>query len=302
MSELRFDGRAVVVTGAGAGLGRHYALLLAARGAGVVIADYGVSLQGDGTSSAPAEAVAAEITAAGGAAVACYASVSDPTGATSMVEAALDTFGRLDAVVNNAGIVDHAWMDELDEEQVRRLLDNHAIGTFLVTKAAWPHLVGSDAGRVVNTVSESMLGNTPKAISYAAAKGAVFGLTRGMALDGRRHGVHVNAVAPRGITRAHDPKVMASVFEQPEESFAGEFFTAMRPELVAPVVAYLAHQTCTLDGEVLVAGAGQVRRLVVGETAGIVVPELTPEDVAGQLDAILDPTVTEPMPVGFSAR
>lgn len=301
MSEVRFDGRAVVVTGAGTGLGRHYALLLAARGAGVVIADFGVSLQGAGTSSGPAESVAAEITAIGGAAVACYASVSEPAGATSMVEAALDTFGRLDAVVNNAGIVDHAWMDDLDEEQVRRLLDNHAIGTFLVTKAAWPHLVASDAGRVVNTVSESMLGNTPKAISYAAAKGAVFGLTRAMALDGRRHGVHVNAVAPRGTTRAHAPEILASVFEQPADSFAREFFTAMRPELVAPVVAYLAHQSCTLDGEVLVAGAGQVRRLVVGETQGIVVPELTPEDVAMQLDAILDSTGTEPMPVGFTA-
>ena len=302
MSELRFDGRAVVVTGGGAGLGRHYALLLAARGAGVVIADYGVSLEGEGTSSEPAESVAAEINAAGGAAVACYASVSNAAGAATMVEAALDSFGRLDAVVNNAGIVDHAWMDELDEAQVRRLLDNHAIGTFLVTKAAWPHLVASDAGRVVNTVSESMLGNTPKAISYAAAKGAVFGLTRGMALDGRRHGVHVNAVAPRGTTRAHDRKVLAAVFEQPEESFAAEFFTAMRPELVAPVVAYLAHSRCVLDGEVLVAGSGQVRRLVVAETAGIVVPELTPEAVAGQLNAILDTTDTEPMPVGFNAH
>jgi NAD(P)-dependent dehydrogenase (short-subunit alcohol dehydrogenase family) len=300
--QLRFDDRAVVVTGGGAGLGRQYALLLAARGASVVVADYGVSLQGEGTSSAPAESVAAEIAAAGGAAVACYASVSDPVGATSMVEAALDTFGRLDAVVNNAGIVDHAWMDALDEDQVRRLLDNHAIGTFLVTKAAWPHLVASGAGRVVNTVSESMLGTTPKAISYAAAKGAVFGLTRGMALDGQRHGVRVNAVAPRGTTRAHDPKVLASVFEQPEASFAEEFFSAMRPELVAPVVAYLAHDRCRLDGEVLVAGAGQVRRLVVGESAGIVVPELTPEDVAGQLAAILDVSVTEPMPVGYSAR
>jgi NAD(P)-dependent dehydrogenase (short-subunit alcohol dehydrogenase family) len=302
VSELRFDGRAVVITGGGAGLGRHYALLLAARGAGVVIADYGVSLEGEGSSSVPAESVAAEINAAGGAAVACYASVSEPAGATSMVEAALDTFGRLDAVVNNAGIVDHAWMDELDEAQVRRLLDNHAIGTFLVTKAAWPHLVASDAGRVVNTVSESMLGNTPKAISYAAAKGAVFGLTRGMALDGRRHGVHVNAVAPRGTTRAHDPNILAAVFEQPEEAFAPGFFTAMRPELVAPVVAYLAHQSCALEGEVLVAGAGQVRRLVVAETAGIVVPELTPEDVAGQLDAILDTTDAEPTPVGYTAR
>jgi NAD(P)-dependent dehydrogenase (short-subunit alcohol dehydrogenase family) len=302
VSELRFDGRAVVVTGGGGGLGRHYALLLAARGAGVVIADYGVSLEGEGTSSEPAESVAAEINAAGGAAVACYASVSNAAGAATMVEAALDSFGRLDAVVNNAGIVDHAWMDELDEAQVRRLLDNHAIGTFLVTKAAWPHLVASDAGRVVNTVSESMLGNTPKAISYAAAKGAVFGLTRGMALDGRRHGVHVNAVAPRGTTRAHDRKVLAAVFEQPEESFAAEFFIAMRPELVAPVVAYLAHPRCVLDGEVLVAGSGQVRRLVVAETAGIVVPELTPEAVAGQLDAIFDTTDTEPMPVGFNAR
>jgi hypothetical protein len=112
----------------------------------------------------------------------------------------------------------------------------------------------------------------------------------------------VNAVVPRGTTRAHDPKVLASVFEQPEESFAEEFFGAMRPELVAPVVTYLAHEACNLDGEVLVAGAGQVRRMVVGETPGIVVPELTPEEVVGQLEAILDSSVTEPMPVGYSAR
>ena len=218
-----------------------------------------------------------------------------------MVEAALDTFGRLDAVVNNAGIVDHAWMDELDEAQVRRLLDNHAIGTFLVTKAAWPHLVASDPGRVVNTVSESMLGNTPKAISYAAAKGAVFGLTRGMALDGRRHGVHVE----HGHAARHRARTTRRSWRRcstsPRSRSPASSSPRCAPSWWRRSSPTWPTESCTLDGEVLVAGAGQVRRLVVGDTVGIVVPELTPEDVATQLDAILDPTVTEPMPVGYSA-
>jgi NAD(P)-dependent dehydrogenase (short-subunit alcohol dehydrogenase family) len=298
VEQLRFDGRVAVVTGAGRGLGRHHALLLAERGAKVVIADYGVSLQGAGSSSAPADEVADEIRAAGGEAVAVFASVSDPAGAAAMVQAAVDTWGHLDVVVNNAGIVDHAWMDELTQEQLMRLLENHALGHFLVTKAAWPHLLASGAGRVVNTISESMLGQVPKSISYATAKGAVFGFTRGVALDGMRHGIRVNAVAPRGITRAHDPELLASVMEMPKEAFKAEFFASMAPELVSPAVVYLAHESCTLDGEVLVAGAGQVRRLVVSETAGIERADLTPEDVAAEIDVICDPTGGHEMPAG----
>ena len=261
-----------------------------------------MSLEGEGTSAAPAEAVAAEITAAGGAAVACYASVSDPIGATSMVEAALDTYGRLDAVVNNAGIVDHAWMDALRRgpgaSTARQPRHRHV-----------PRDQGGMAtprclrcGRVVNTVSESMLGNTPKAISYAAAKGAVFGLRPAAWRSTACATVCGERGRPAWHRRARRPQGPGVGVRAARRVFAEEFFSAMRPELVAPVVAYLAHEICSLDGEVLVAGAGQVRRLVVGESAGIVVPELTPEDVAGQLDAILDSTVTEPMPVGYSAR
>jgi NAD(P)-dependent dehydrogenase (short-subunit alcohol dehydrogenase family) len=263
-----------------------------------VIGDYGVSLGGDGSSSKPAEAVVEEIEAAGGDAMACFASVSEPEGAAAMVQTAIDAYGRLDAVVNNAGIVRNTWMEDLTDEELGALLDNHARGTFLVTKAAWPHLLASDAGRVVNTISESMLGQVPKSISYATAKGALFGFTRSLALDGMRHGVHVNAIAPRGITRAHDPAVMSAVMDLPAEAFEAEFFTAMKPELVSPAVVYLAHESCTLDGRVLVAGAGQVKELAMVETQGIYEPDLTLEDVAAGIGTILDRDGAEVMEVG----
>jgi hypothetical protein len=290
MERLRFDGRVALVTGAGRGLGRHHALLLAERGAKVVVDDYGVNMQGAKPSTAPAEEVADEIRAAGGEAIAVFASVSDPDGAAAMVHAAVDTWGRLDIVVNNAGIFGHAWMDELTQEQLMRLVENHALGTFLVTKAAWPHLVASDAGRVVNTISESMLGQVPKSISYATAKGAVFGFTRCAALDGMRQGIRVNALAPRGLTRANSPESMSVGTDQPIERFQTDFFKAMAPALVSPAVAYLAHESCSLNGETLVAGAGQVRRMVVTETAGIERANLTIEDVATNIDAICDPS------------
>jgi NAD(P)-dependent dehydrogenase (short-subunit alcohol dehydrogenase family) len=285
---MRFDGRVALVTGAGRGLGRHHALLLAQRGARVVVADYGVDMRGGRPSSAPAEAVAGEIRAAGGEAVAVFASVSDPDGAAAMVQAALDTWGRLDIVVNNAGIFGQAWMDDLTQEQLVRLFENHALGTFLVTKAAWRHLVASGTGRVVNTISESMLGQVPRSISYATAKGAVFGFTRCVALDGLRHGIGVNAIAPRGLTRANSPESMSAGTGLPAERFQSDFFKAMAPHLVSPAVAYLAHESCSLHGEVLVVGSGQVRRMVVTETAGIERANLTPEDVAADIDLICD--------------
>jgi NAD(P)-dependent dehydrogenase (short-subunit alcohol dehydrogenase family) len=297
--QLRFDDRVVLVTGGGQGLGRCHALLLAARGAKVVIGDYGVSLGGDGSSSKPADAVVEEIRAAGGAAAACFASVNEPEGAAAMVQTAIDAFGKLDAVVNNAGIVRNTWMEDLTDDEFRALFDNHTRGTFLVTKAAWPHLVASDAGRVVNTISESMLGQVPKSISYATAKGGLFGFTRSLALDGMRHGVRVNAIAPRGITRAHDPAVLSAVMDRPPEDFQAEFFSAMKPELVSPAVVYLAHESCTLDGRVLVAGAGQVKELVVVETQGIYEADLTLEHVAAGIDTIIDREGAEPMDVGI---
>ena len=197
MSELRFDGRSVIVTGGGRGFGREHSLLLASRGAKVVVADYGVELDGSGSSPEPAERVVKEIESAGGEAVACFASVAEEAGAAQIVQTALDAFGHLDVVVNNAGICDHYWFDDLTAENFRRLTDHHFLGTVYVCQAAWPHLQKVDHPCIVNTSSEAILGNVPKAVAYSAAKGAVFAFTRALALDGRRLGIRVNAIAPR---------------------------------------------------------------------------------------------------------
>ena len=161
MTELRFDDRVVVVSGAGHGIGRSHALLLAAKGAHVVVADYGVGIDGTGSSRAPADAVVQEIEDNGGEAVACFASVADERGAEFIVATAIEAFGRLDAVINNAGIHDPGLFEILSPNQFRRMIDVHYFGTLLVTRAAWPHFVKAGYGRVVNTVSEAMLGGYP---------------------------------------------------------------------------------------------------------------------------------------------
>ncbi len=289
VKELRFDGRTAIVTGAGRGVGRAHALLLASRGAHVVVADFGGELDGTGSSSKPSEQVVEEIRAAGGTAVSCCASVATEAGAASIISAAIDTFGGLDAVINNAGISDPNSFEDLPLEQFHRMMEVHYMGTVNVTKAAWPHLCAKKYGRIVNTCSEAAFGMVPKNTSYGGAKGGVFGFTRSLALDGRRHGILVNAVAPRANTRLSAPKVLSHVYEVPEESFS-EVMDLYAPEHVAPVAAFLAHDTCQLNGEVLVAGGGQVMRLAVFETRGITVSPLTIEFIAENLDDVLDCT------------
>jgi NAD(P)-dependent dehydrogenase (short-subunit alcohol dehydrogenase family) len=290
MSELRFDGKSVIVTGGGRGFGRSHAMLLASRGAKVVVADYGVDVDGTGSSPEPAELVAKEIGAAGGEAVPCFASVAEEQGASSIVATALDAFGGLDVVINNAGICDPHLFEDMTMERFRRMVDFHYLGTVLVTKAAWPHLVAAPFGCVVNTASEAILGNVPKSTAYSAAKGAVFSFTRALALDSRRCRVRVNAVAPRGITRMSQPAMLARVYDQPEEDFVNPFYESLSPEGVTPAVAYLAHESCPLNGELLICGGGRALRLAVVETRGITREVLTPEDIAENLDAVMDTT------------
>ena len=297
MDELRFDGRVAVVTGAGRGVGRGHALLLASRGARVVVADIGGSLAGDGSSAAPAEEVVAEIEAAGGQAVAVHASVAEPDGAAAIVAAAVDGFGGLDIVVNNAGISDPERFENLPFEHFQRMVEVHYYGTVHVIRAAWPHLVAAGYGRIVNTCSEGMLGMNGKVTSYAGGKGAVFGLTRVLAAEAASQGILVNAVAPRANTRLAAPEVVAFTHDVDVELVRGTM-DALRPELVAPAMAYLAHESCRLSGEVLVAGAGQVMRLAVVESQGITEDDLTPEAVAEGLDRILDLTDPTLVPVG----
>ena len=288
MGELRFDGRAVIVTGAGRGVGRCHALLLAARGAKVVVADLGGQLNGTGSSNVPADEVVAEITAAGGEAVACYASVADEAGAASIVRSAIDAYGRVDAVINNAGIAEPDWFEDLTIERFRRMVDVHYMGTVQVCFAAWPHMVEAGYGRIVNTCSEAVLGMVPKNSAYGGAKGGVLGFTRTLALDAARYDIRVNAVMPRAQTRLADTPVLAHTYDLPEETFQGGIMDTMRPELVSPVAAFLAHESCRLNGELLPAGAGQVMRVALIQNDGFTKHDLTPEDVAANLDKVMD--------------
>lgn len=289
MTRLRFDGRVAVVTGAGRGVGRSHAMLLAAKGARVVVADYGADIDGGGSSPVPADEVVREITASGGQAVTCHASVTEPQGAQAIVDTAIETFGRIDVLVNNAGIHDPGLFDELSVAQFRNMLEVHFFGTLLVSRAAWPHFVAAGYGRIVNTVSEAMLGGISELTSYGAAKGAVFGLTRNLATEGRGHGIRVNAVAPRAYTRmsaSHSDSVAAQL-SIPKEVMA-TINAGMPPELCAPAAAFLAHADCPLNGEVLQIGMGGVARIAVVRTAGITQTALTAEDIAENLDEIMN--------------
>jgi NAD(P)-dependent dehydrogenase (short-subunit alcohol dehydrogenase family) len=295
MDELRFDGRSVIVTGGGRGFGRCHSLLLASRGARVVVADYGVEVDGSGSSPEPAESVAKEIVAAGGEAVACFANVADEQGADTIVKTALAAFGGVDVLVNNAGIWDGNWIDGVDNAQFRRMVDYHYLGTVYVTKAAWPHLKEADAGSIVNTSSEAVIGHIPKNADYAGAKGAVYSFTKALANNARQFGLRVNAVAPRGNTRMSTKAVLAHTFDRPVEEFEGEFYDAMLPEYVSPAVGFLAHPSCTLNGEVIVCGGKLAKRLALVETQGLTFTgdTVTPEDLAGNVDQLMDMTNAE---------
>ncbi len=203
MSAYRFDGRVAVVTGAGRGIGRAYAHLLAERGASVVVNDLGGSMAGEGSDAGPAATVVAEIVAAGGTAAADTNDVSVAAGAETLVGAAVEQFGRVDVLINNAGIIRWASFPEADAGTLQRHLAVHVVGAFNTTRAAWPHFVGQHYGRVVMTTSTGMLG-LPGNLSYATAKGGVVGLMRNLAVEGAPHGIKVNAIAPAAVTRMAD--------------------------------------------------------------------------------------------------
>ena len=276
MDELRFEGRVAVITGAGRGIGRAYARLLAERGAQVVVNDLGGSMDGVGADAGPADGVVAEIGAAGGQAIADGHDVSSAEGARSLIDTAVEHFGHIDILINNAGIVRWAGMPEVDEENLASHLAVHVYGSFNTTRAAWPHLLDQGYGRVVMTTSTGMLG-LPTNTSYATAKAAVVGLTRSLATAGARKGIKVNLIAPAAMTRMAGP---------------GGDAEQMAPELVAPMAAYLAHEDCPVSGELYVAGAGRFSRIFLAATPGYVHPTSEPsiEDMARHWETINDET------------
>jgi NAD(P)-dependent dehydrogenase (short-subunit alcohol dehydrogenase family) len=262
------------VTGAGRGIGRAYALLLAERGASVVVNDLGGSMEGIGTDAGPAAAVVGEIRAAGGSARPDRNDIATAAGAEAVVEDTVRDFGRIDILINNAGIIRWAGFPEVDEDNLTRHLAVHTIGSFNSVRAAWPHMAGKGYGRIVMTTSSGVFGlghNT----SYATAKAAVIGLTRSMAAAGARHGIKANLIAPAAMTR-----MAGGIDDSP----------AMAPELVAPMAAYLAHEDCPVTGEIYAAGAGRFARIFIASTAGYVHPGPGPsvEDVAAHWDEIND--------------
>ena len=273
MSELRFDDRVAVVTGAGRGLGRAYAELLASRGAKVVVNDPGGSLTGAGGDVGPAEQVVNEITAAGGEAVASTASVATPDAGQAIVQTALDHYGRIDILIHNAGNVRRGSLKEMSYEDFDAVLDVHLRGAFHVVRPAFPVMCEAGYGRIVLTSSIGGIYGNHEVANYAAAKAGVIGLSNVAALEGADDGVTCNVIVPAAVTR------MA-------EGIDTSAYPPMGADLVAPVVSWLAHESCAVTGEIFIALAGRVARAVVAETPGVYRPSWTVEDVGEHLESI----------------
>ncbi|GAA1967790.1 SDR family NAD(P)-dependent oxidoreductase [Agromyces allii] len=285
-ADLRFDGRVAVVTGAGRGLGRAHALLLAERGAKVVVNDFGGSKEGVGNDTGPANDVVAEILAAGGEAIADASDIGVEANCHALVEKTVREFGRIDVLVNNAGISRWASFPEADADNLERTLDVHLRGTWHTTRAAWPHFEAQGYGRVITTVSTGMLGLADN-LAYATAKGALIGFTRSLAVAAAPKGILVNAIAPNAITRpsetATKPNIVTSAPMDPAR------LQAMETGLVSPMVALLSHETCPVNGEILVAGAKRFSRWFLGITPGWLSDgDPTPEQIAANWDEIND--------------
>jgi NAD(P)-dependent dehydrogenase (short-subunit alcohol dehydrogenase family) len=278
MAEVSMDGRVAIVTGAGRALGRAYALLLAERGAAVVVNDLGTDEDGHGNDASLAEAVVEEIRAAGGTAVADSHDASDPAGGAAIVERAMSAFGRIDAVVANAGIHSSSSFEDTPLAMFEYYFHNHVGSLVAVVQPAWPHMKAQGYGRVITTGSGGGIFGLAMQSPYAAAKGAVQGLTRVLALEGRDHGILANMIAPGAYSRMAGTSLSAEDLER-----ARKF---QPPELVAPLVLWLASERCRVSGEVFSCWAGRVSRLAVGGGRGLIDRELTAETIDENYETI----------------
>ena len=283
MDRIDFDGRAVIVTGAGNGLGRAHALDLGRRGACVVVNDFGVAVDGSGGSSDAADEVVAEIEASGGSAVPSYDSVATAEGGRAIVETAMSAFGRLDAVVNNAGILRNNSFGELTHEQLTGVLETHLLGAFYVSQPAFCVMRDAGYGRFVFTSSGSGLFGLTNQANYVAAKAGVAGLSSAVALEGAAHGIRSNVVAPVAVSTRM--AMMGGAATSGTETPA-----RLSEAAVAPMVVYLASKECAYSGSIFSAGGGRYARIMAASAPGWTASDgpASPESVRDHLDEITD--------------
>ena len=276
---LSFTGRVAIVTGSGTGVGRAHALLLAQRGASVVVNDVPVA---NGLGST--QSVVEEIRTRGGNAIACEVDLTAAGGANTLIDTAVQQFGRIDIVINNAGVLRSVDFADMTAEIFDFVLGVNLRATFLVSQAAWPHMLTQKYGRILSTTSNSGLLGTAGSTAYAAAKAGVWGLTRSLALEGREHGINVNAIAPIAFTAMSMTSRIAPPAWRSGEG--DEWAHRLDPALISPAAAWLVHEDCTLNGQVLSVAGGRVARFFMGLNEGFVSDTLTIEDVRDRSDGL----------------
>ncbi len=292
MTQRRFDGRVAVITGSGRGLGFEYARLLAGLGAKIVINDNGSALDGSGGDTSVAQQAVDQIKAEGGEAVACTESVATAEGGKAIIDAALDSWGRIDVLIHNAGNTRFDSLCEITHEAFRALVDVHMMGAFNVVRPAFPVMKAAGYGRVVLTGSIGGIYTMPQTVHYAMSKASMIGLNNAVSVEGNEFGVKSNVILPGAVTR------MAEGIDTSQ-------FPPMDPALVAPMVGYLAHEDCAVSAEIYAAVAGRMARVYVTETHGVWHQDWSIDSVAENLDAIRDTSnnlTFHPAEGGFGAH
>lgn len=273
MSALGYDGKVAIITGAGGGLGRQHALMMAKRGALIVVNDLGGSIDGVGSNDSAAQIVVDEIKAIGGEAVADHNTVATPEGGQAIVQTAIDTYGRVDIVINNAGILRDKAFHNMTPDLLNPVIDVHLKGAFYVTQPAFVHMREQGYGRIISTSSAAGVFGNFGQTNYGAAKMGLVGFTRVLGVEGARFNIKANAIAPLAMTRM-------------TEDILGALKDKLAPELVSPLVAFLAHEECPVSGQLFSVGGGRVAHVFLGETNGYYSPTLTPEDVQNNWETI----------------